>query len=768
MGVSGINFSGLGTGIDTESIIQQLLSIDRRPQDLMKTNLQQLQQRQIAYQKVSAQLLSLQAAASTIDRLRAFDLVTANSSDTTVATVSAQTGAQTGAHDITVTTLAKAQKISSAAQSSQTAPLGFTGQIVINGKAINVQASDSLQTLAANINAAQPGVTASIISPSANQFYLTIASNNTGLQGQISISDTAGGAFLGTTLGLFAATGTSLRHAISTTGAASDLFADSATSIGTLQGQTAPASGTVTIGTGTVSIDLATDSLSAIAGKINAASIAGVTASVVTTTDPISGASRQQLQINGTQTFTDSNNILANLGILQRSYAAGRELTAAQDATFTLDGLSATRATNSFSDAISGVTITLLKDGGASANLSVSSDTETIQSNIEAYVKAFNDTIDGIASLSQYDPQTGSTGPLFGDAAVQGIVDSLVSNATGQVSGLPSSLSLLSQVGITLDQSNHLVLDSGALSQALASNLTGVAKLFRSNGDPSDPAVQFVSSTGDTQPSGSAGYAVVVTQPATQATLLAGTAQTAPLAQDETLTFGGPLFGTSATSLTGGRSITLRAGSTIDDVISQINGDSVLGPVVSASKDPVTGALKLVSKQYGSAAEFAVVSGIPAAADSSGIGTTIVDVKGQDVAGTINGEAATGVGQFLTGSLKGASGASNGRALGLQLRITATAAGSYGTVAFTSGVADILKNYITTQTDAFTGALTVSANSVQDNINDIQDSINAIDEQLKDEEQNLRLKFTAMESAVAKIKAASAGLAQLAVQTTNR
>src|SRR5579884_983017 len=201
MSISGINFSGLSTGIDTEQIIQQMLQIDKRPEELMKNQQALLQQRQAAYNSVSAQLLGLQAAAGTLDSLRAFDLVTASSSDSTVATVTAQTGAQTGAHDITVTTLAKAQKLSSAAQSSQTSPLNFTGQIIINGKAINVQASDSLQTLAANINAVQAGVSASIISPSPNQYYLTLGSNNTGLQGQISISDTAGNTFLGATLG---------------------------------------------------------------------------------------------------------------------------------------------------------------------------------------------------------------------------------------------------------------------------------------------------------------------------------------------------------------------------------------------------------------------------------------------------------------------------------------------------------------------------------------------------------------------------------------
>jgi flagellar hook-associated protein 2 len=716
----------------------------------------QLQAQQAAYNTVSAQLLNLQAAASALDQTNSFNLVTANSSDTSVATVTAQAGAQTGSHSITVTTLAQTQTITSTQQSSQTNPLGYSGQIVINGKAINVQSSDSLQILASDINAAQAGVTASIIAPSSNQYYLTIASNNSGLQGQISISDTSGGSFLGTTLGLFNSGGsTSLRHAISTTGAGSDLFSDSITSIGTLEGQSAPASGTVTIGSGTVNIDLATDSLTSIASKINAANITGVTAQVVTTTDPISGTNKQQLQINGTQTFVDSNNVLANLGVIQHKYAAGRQTVAAQDASFSIDGLSATSPTNTLTNVISGVTINLLQDGGAKANLTISSDTNTIATNISSFVTAFNNAVNSIASQSTYDSTTGATGTLFGDPIAQGIQNDLVYNVTSAISGLPSSMSLLSQIGITLDQSDNLEVNSATLNQALSTNLSGVANLFQAVAVASNPQVQFVSSSSQTQPSGSAGYAVNVTQPATQATIIAPTVQTQPLAQDETLTFGGPLFGTSSTSLTGGHTITLTAGSTLANVITEINNDPVLSAAISASTDPVSGALELTAKQFGSTAEFAVESAIPAASNSSGIGTTIIDQKGQDVQGTINGETATGSGQFLTDT------DATGSAQGLQLRVTASSPGSYGTVTFTSGVADILKNYATTETDPVTGSITNAVSNIQTQISDIQTNISQIEQEVQAEQTLLQTEFTNMETSVAQLKAASAGLAQL-------
>lgn len=766
MSLSSVNFSGLSTGIDTESIIKQMISLDQRPQKIMQDSLTKLQQKQAAYNTVSAQLLNLQATTSVLDKIRAFDIVTATSSDETVATVSAQTGAQLGTYAISVTNLAKAQTVSTTQQTSQTAPLGFTGQILVNGKAINVQASDSLTTLAGNINAAQVGVTASILSPTPNNYFLTLSSTNTGVQGQITLSDTAGNSFLGGTLGILGA-GTSLRNPVSGTVAGSSLFADSATSIATLQGQTAvpPTIGNVTINGTAVTIDLS-KSLSGIAADINTA-LGGSPAQVVQVTDPISGATKQQLQITGVNAaanLVDDKNVLANLGLIQKNYGAGRQLTAAQDANFTLNGLTASRPTNSFSDAISGVTINLLKDGGAATNLTVSSDTQTIKDNVNNFIKAFNGTIDTISGLSQYDPSTGSTGVLFGDGNVQSVVDGLVSNATGQISGLPSSLSLLSQVGINLDQGNHLTLDDSKLSSALSSNLQGVAQLFRAYGAPTDPAVQFVSATSDTRPSGTTGYAVSVTQAATQGTVNASAALGASLlGQDETLTFGGPLFGSGIdANLTGGYSVSLRAGGSLNDIVTQLNADTRISRVLSAFNNG--GKLQLISKQYGAAAEFAVKSSIPTTTlNTSGIGTTVLDQKGTDIIGTINGEPATGYGQFLTGSLRGTNGGTNGKALGLQLRVTATAPGSYGTVQFTSGAADVLQNYITSLTDVYSGTLSSAANSLDENIKDLQASITDMGDRLKNEETVLRDRFAAMETAVAQIKSSSAGLAQLGV-----
>ena len=518
---------------------------------------------------------------------------------------------------------------------------------------------------------------------------------------------------------------------------------------------TAPASGTVTINGQSVALDLANDSLSAIATKINTAGT-GAGAIVATVTDPISGNSRQQLQLTNLTSSSDSNHILENVGLLAKAYGTGRQLTAGQDAQFTLDGLTASRASNTITDAISGVTFSLKGTAGSTANITVNRDTDTIKNNIQAYVKAFNDSIDTVSAYSQYDSGSGSTGVLFADGTMQSLVDGLYDQVTGNVSGLPSSMANISQAGIALNQNGRLEINDAALTTALNDNLDGVARLFRAYGTPSDAAVQFVTSTDKTQPSSSSqstGYEVAITQAAKQANLTAGIAG-GTLSASETLTFGGSLFGTSSTDLTTGYNLTIQAGSTLADIASKINGDTKLGATLAASV--VGGKLNIVSKTYGSSVNFAVKSSQAASGSNSGIGSTIVTATGVDVAGTLNGEAATGIGQFLSGNLTG------GKANGLQVRVTAATAGIYGRVSLSRGVADLMRGYVTSMTDAFNGGLTSVTTNLDTQLKGYDADLESLAERVKTKESTLRQQFAAMEGAVVRIKSASAGLSQLA------
>jgi flagellar hook-associated protein 3 FlgL len=90
-------------------------------------------------------------------------------------------------------------------------------------------------------------------------------------------------------------------------------LSDATTAVGSLLGLGSPPSGTVTIGDQTVALDLATDSLTTIKAKIDAAAPTGVTTTIASS--PSGSGDTFRLVISGTTTISDSNDVLKSLGI---------------------------------------------------------------------------------------------------------------------------------------------------------------------------------------------------------------------------------------------------------------------------------------------------------------------------------------------------------------------------------------------------------------------------------------------------------------------
>lgn len=751
MSTSGINFSGLISGMDTETLIQQIIKVESRRKTIWSTQQSQLTQRLSGLQALQAQLLGFQSAISQVTIQTAFKAATATSSAENVARVTATADAIPGTYLLEVSQLATNHKIGTSAQASADNALGLSGSFVVNGKQVTVVASDNLRDIAARINNAKAGVTASVLSVSSSEHYLVLTAQNSGAVNAISLNDLGSDSVL-QSLGLITGT-TSIKNAVSN-GVQSDKFADTSTAIGTLMSLTSAPSGTVQINGVDIAIDLNTDSLNSIASKINDAG-AGVTASVVTVSE--NGTTRYRLQITGasTPTFVDDGHILETLGVLKASY--GNELVQAKDAQFKIDNMSLTSSTNVLTNIVQGVTITLMDADATNpkkTTITITRDTGSIKEAIRGFVQAYNDTIDLIKKYDYFDTETYETGPLFGNPTVNALTSELMAIVSDTVAGAPSDMSMLAQVGITLDPtgSGKLVLKESELEAALNNRLGDVEKLFRVMGQTSDPRLTYVIATSKTKATG-VPLSVNITQVATQAQAVATTAQTQASTVAERLTFNGTLFGNKEYS------ITLNAGNTIDDTIAQINADATLSRYLVASKDE-NGRLVFTSKQYGSKAAFTVVSDQEAADNNSGIGTTVISVQGQDVAGTINGEPATGDGQFLTGN------SGNATTDGLQIRVTATTTGVIGTVTVTRGIADRVFQLIQRFTDSINGALTDETKTIQQQIDEIKQRISAFDEAMQRKAQDLRAQFTAMENALSKMRSQAQYLTALFGQTS--
>ncbi len=753
-----ITIQGLASGLNTSSIISQLVTSESQINTGLQTSVTNLQSQLSAWQTFNSNLLSLQSSAAALGAPSLYSAVQASSTDPTVASATTSAGAVAGNHTLTVSTLAASQEVLSQSFSSSTTQLGVSGTIGINGKQIAITSSQTLASIATSINNANAGVTATVLNVGTGDTRLSLTSTGTGTVNAISSSDISGTAL--ETLGFVPAAGsqtTITRQLVSSNGdsIAGSIALGSGTSpvasqIGYSSGG-AP-SGSFSINGTTISgIDLNTMSLTDVANSINQAGITGISAVVVPSTSSGAATGPQQLQIvssNKTGTGSsatptppvfsgDTNGVLSALGITQTSYSD--QVSAATDASFALDGVAYTRPANTVTDALTDTSISLVSAG--TTNISIAQNTSGITSAAQSFVTAYNAVNDYINTQFTYTPnsstETNGTAqtapPLFGNQTLTNTQQQLA-DATDVTSG---GLSLAS-VGISTSQTGDLSLNSSTLISALATNSTAVSNLFGQSGSATDSNVQYVSATSSTVAT-STGYAVVVSQPATQAVVTASQPAALTLTAPETLTFGGSNFPQ------GNVALTLSQGNTLAQTISQINSDGQLNSSIVASQDSL-GDLVLTSTGYGSNQGFTVSSNI-SGSGGTGIGTTTIGAYGIDIAGTINGEPATGLGQTLIGN------SGNANTSGLELNISATSAGNYGTVSVTNGIADGLNQLLNNITNPTTGGITSAENTINTEISTDQAQETANQTTITNYQNQLETEFAAMESSVANLQA---------------
>lgn len=231
------------------------------------------------------------------------------------------------------------------------------------------------------------------------------------------------------------------------------------------------------------------DTLATIASKINASSTSQVYASVVNNKLVLSG------QVTGaanTIAVTSDSTLASDLGMT--------ETLTAKDAQYTINGQTMTSATNTVSNGLAGVTLTLNGTTASDASLVVTApapNTSTITNAIQGFVTAYNSTVDLIYKYTN-DPKVANpqsdadreAGMLQGDPQLLSILSNLRSAVTTTMSGATGGLSYLGNIGLstgaavgsgTISQDSlegKLTLDTTKLQSALASNFSGVKALF--------------------------------------------------------------------------------------------------------------------------------------------------------------------------------------------------------------------------------------------------------------------------------------------------
>ncbi len=205
-----ITSSGIGSNLNVDSIVTQLMAVEQRPLIALDTKEASYQSQLSAYGNLKGALATFQSAAASLNGVSKFQGRTVTGSDTTVASATATSIATLGSFALNVSQLAQSQTVVAAGRVSTTDAVGagadttvsfqfgtISGGTLTNGVYSGAtfaqdgsQAGGTVTISAANnslagikdtINKANLGVTASIIGDgSATPYRLVLQSNTTG------------------------------------------------------------------------------------------------------------------------------------------------------------------------------------------------------------------------------------------------------------------------------------------------------------------------------------------------------------------------------------------------------------------------------------------------------------------------------------------------------------------------------------------------------------------------------------------------------------
>lgn len=544
--------SGLGAGIDLQSIVAQLMNAERAPEQKMNTLRLSSLAAQTAWADIGAKLSALHTAAKALDTTTAAKGATATSSDTSTLSATATAGAVPGSTPVTVTKLATAQQLTSGALSSPSMLVG-AGQAVVSAGLTTIAASGltvtgattdgghTISVLQASGAATATGAAGPALSYAAGSNDLTVtladgvphavtlgsyadagalvADLNTQLAGvaqvalvagqlQVTSRDegsaatltVAGGALAG--LGLTAGT---------TSGTDAQVSVDGQTSVTVTHvdtGSTVSLANGVSFTTGThlsagtASFDVvrttSTSTLADLSAALNASG-SPVSASVVNTGDGT--ATPYRLVLTAKSTGTAGALTLDTSGINVLDPGQLSTVTTASDAQLTVGGATITRSSNTINDLLPGVTLNLAHTG--TSTVTVATDPAGTTTKAQALVDAVNNVLSSISTQTAYNTTTKKGGPLSGEGLASNLATQLLDGALSAVG--TGTTKVLSQLGIETTRDGRLRLDGAKLATAMQTDPDGVASLLSGFAKTvEDLAKQTTSSTGVVTTSGKA------------------------------------------------------------------------------------------------------------------------------------------------------------------------------------------------------------------------------------------------------------------------
>jgi flagellar hook-associated protein 2 len=198
---STINFGGLASGLDTNTIVDQLMAIERQPQTRLKLKQSQIDARKTALSDVASRLKNLRIAAQDLKSPTLWlDTQSVDVNDSTKVAATRTGGAGTGGYQVEIDTLASASQhwftyASPAADQTITFDYGGTDPLNAPTKhlAVTISAGSDIAAAANAINSTSDSpVYASVVTLNDGTKQLAFSSKATGTQSDLSISGATG------------------------------------------------------------------------------------------------------------------------------------------------------------------------------------------------------------------------------------------------------------------------------------------------------------------------------------------------------------------------------------------------------------------------------------------------------------------------------------------------------------------------------------------------------------------------------------------------
>ena len=487
-----LGLSGLASGFDWRTLVNQLADVERTPQKRLRTEQSALFNRNNAYGSIKTQLAVLK---NRTDNLSSNDVLQARKatvSDSTILSATASAGASSGTYAFNVTQLATASKTvgtsgigdnlypSNNVNSGTLASKGFNppisaGTITVDGKQITIDPTvDTLADVFDRIDAATTSNIQGTYSASPDTITLKRLGGGGAPLVVGSATDTSN--FL--SVARLSNNGTNELVSASSLGSITPASVLSSANFQTAVSDGGAGAGEFKINGVSIAFNASSDSVQNLMDRINV-SAAGVNISYDRVNDQFSLTNKVTGNL-GVALEDVTGNFLAAAGL-----ASGSTFTAGNDALYTINGGSVlsshSNTLNEETTGIEGLSIALLKTG--TSTISLASDSSAIKGAIKNFIEDYNraqSTIDSLTSSSTDSAGKVTRSTLAGDSDTNEIASKLRAIAFNQATGLTGTLNSLAKIGIdTTGTTDQLTLkDEAALDNAIANNLSELKTLF--------------------------------------------------------------------------------------------------------------------------------------------------------------------------------------------------------------------------------------------------------------------------------------------------